>query len=201
MKTGISIPSWMIPNMNMQHFQMPALPQMRLGTDMDMGMRMGMGMMDANAAAVRAGCTLMTMPMYPGQPPTGLSSHSSALQPADHVQAPGLVTAHNFYVAPSQVQVRAGCLTSARGFCVLILMSSSLSPVAFSNEPEYESKYPYVQCIHCTTAAASASTSTTTISGTNAAVTSTPGKQWKEISPLRSVLNLWLVHFFFAKER
>lgn len=105
MRTGIGIPSWMIPNVNLQHLQMPALPQMRLGTDgvgVGMGMRMGMGMgmMDANAAAVRAGCTVIPMPMYPGQPPT---EHSSALQPADHSQPCGIVNAHNFY-GSSQVQ-------------------------------------------------------------------------------------------------
>lgn len=145
MRTGIGIPSWMIPNVNLQHLQMPTLPQMRLGTDgvgVGMGMRMGMGMgmMDVNAAAVRAGCTVIPMPMYPGQPPTG---HSSALQPTDHSQACGIVNAHNFY-GSSQVQVWVNCFTNACGFCVSILMPLPMSIVASSNEPEYEPNYPYV---------------------------------------------------------
>eukprot|EP00250_Pteridium_aquilinum_P014246 c21869_g1_i1 orf=611-1111(+) len=109
-RTGIGIPSWMIPNVNMQHLQMSALPQIRLSADMGMGlglgvgMRMGMGTMEANAAAVGAGCTIMPMPLFPGQLPIVHSSYSAALQPTDQLHASGMANTQSFYVASSQIQ-------------------------------------------------------------------------------------------------
>lgn len=104
-RTGIGLPSWMIPNMSMQHLQMPALPQINSGmVDLGMGMRMGMGLMDVNSAAVGTGCMIMPMPQFPGQPSFGHSPHAAGLQPCDHLQIPGIMNPYNLYLAPSQVQ-------------------------------------------------------------------------------------------------
>ncbi|MCO5557128.1 hypothetical protein L7F22_010684 [Adiantum nelumboides] len=104
MRTGIGIPTGMIPIGNVHHLQMPAFAQMRIPTDMGMGvgfgmgMRMGMGMMDANVAAMGTGCTIMPMPLFPGPPPI---PQTAALHPADCGQSPGVM---NLYVGQSHVQ-------------------------------------------------------------------------------------------------
>ncbi|MCO5586385.1 hypothetical protein L7F22_040325 [Adiantum nelumboides] len=103
-RTGIGIPTGMIPNGNVHHLQMPAFAHMRIPTDMGMGVGLGMGMtmemgmMDANGAAMGTGCTIMPMPLFPGPPPI---PHTAALHPADCGQSPGVM---NLYVGQSHVQ-------------------------------------------------------------------------------------------------
>ncbi|KAI5072275.1 hypothetical protein GOP47_0012381 [Adiantum capillus-veneris] len=97
MRTGIGIPSGIMPNANVQHLQMPSFTHMRLTTDIGMGMRMGVGMMDANVAAVGTGCTIMPMPLFPPPP----IPQSAGLQAADRMQSLGMM---NLHVGPSHVQ-------------------------------------------------------------------------------------------------
>ncbi|KAH7420823.1 hypothetical protein KP509_13G024600 [Ceratopteris richardii] len=85
--SGIAVPSWILPNSNMNNMYLPTFAQMSIATDMAMGMgldiQMRMGM-----TSMGSGCAVMPVPLCPTPSSSPYPSRMASLQSVDHLQYP-----------------------------------------------------------------------------------------------------------------